>query len=64
MAVQGKERYVCDSKGRKKAVVLDMKSYNQLMEDMEDLRLIAERKSEPTVSLAEAEKRLKARGLL
>lgn len=62
--MQKRERFICDSRGRKKAVVLDVKFYNELMEDIEDLRLVAERRNETTVPLEEVEKRLKARGLL
>ncbi len=64
MTTAKSERFVTDAKGRKKAVILDIKLYQEMLEDLEDLRLIAERKDEPTSSLTEAEKRLKARGLL
>lgn len=56
--------YIVDSKGRKKGVILDLKTYEELLEDLEDLRLVAERKDEPTTSLKEVEKRLKKHGLL
>lgn len=58
------ETFVTDKKGKRRAVILDIKVYQQLLEDLEDLRLIAERKDEPTSSLEEVEARLKARGLL
>ena len=59
-----KERFVTDSKGRKKAVILDIRLYQEMLEDLEDLRLLAERKDEATSSLDEVEARLKARELL
>jgi hypothetical protein len=59
-----KERFITDDKGRKKAVILDIKLYQELLEDLEDLRLLAERRDESTSSLQEVEERLKARGLL
>ena len=64
MATLGKERFITDDKGKKEAVILDIKLYQELLEDLEDLRLLAERKDEVTSSLQEVEERLKARGLL
>ena len=64
MRASQKQEYVVDSRGRKRAVVLDIKAYRELLEDLEDLRLLAERKDETTSSLEEVEKRLRARGLL
>ena len=40
------------------------KLYQEILEDLEDLRLLAERKDEATSSLQEVEGRLKASGLL
>ncbi len=59
-----KERFITDNKGRKKAVILDIKSYQEILEDLADLRLLAERRDEATSSLQEVEERLKARGLI
>lgn len=59
-----KESYITDTKGRKKAVVLPLRDYRELLEDLADLRLLAERRDEPTRPLREVEQRLKARGLL
>ncbi|MCL0041357.1 hypothetical protein M1N08_01220 [Dehalococcoidia bacterium] len=59
-----KERFITDDKGRKKAVILDIKLYQEILEDLEDLRLLAERRDEATSSLQEVEERLKARGRL
>ncbi len=64
MTTLKKERFITDDKGRKKAVVLDIKLYQALLEDLEDLRLLAERRDEATSSLQEVEERLKTRGLL
>ena len=64
MTTLNKETFVTDEKGRKKAVILDIKLYHQLLEDLEDLRLLAERRDEATSSLQEVEARLKANGLL
>lgn len=64
MSVLGKEKFITDGKGKRKAVILDIKLYQEILEDLEDLRLLAERKDEATSSLQEVEERLKARGLL
>ena len=56
-------RYLVDESGRKISVVLAMNEYRQLMEDLQDLALIAERKNEPTESLGEVKKRLQAKWL-
>ena len=64
MTTLKKEKFITDNKGRKKAVIIDIKLYQELLEDLEDLRLLAERRDEATSSLQEVEERLKARGLL
>ena len=64
MTALKKETFVIDNKGRKKAVILDIKLYQEMLEDLEDLRLLAERRDEVTSSLQEAEERLKAHGIL
>ena len=59
-----KEEFITDSKGKRKAVILDIHLYQEILDDLEDLRLLAERKDEATSSLEEVEERLKARGFL
>jgi len=61
---QLKTEFITDVNGKKKAVILDIELYQELLEDLEDLRLLAERRDEATSSLSEVEERLKARGLL
>jgi hypothetical protein len=53
-----KIQFVVNEKGSKKSVLLPIKEYEQLLEDMEDLALMAERKNEPTESLDVVKKRL------
>ena len=57
-------QYLIDESGKKTAVVIPVDEYEELMEDLHDLAIIAERKDEPTISLDEVKKRLKADGLL
>jgi PHD/YefM family antitoxin component YafN of YafNO toxin-antitoxin module len=40
------QQYITNQKGKKTAVILPIKIYEQLMEDLHDLAIIAERKSE------------------
>ena len=58
------EEYIVDKKGRKKSVVLDIKEYEDLLEDVESLALIADTKDESKISFEEIKKRLKASGRL
>ena len=51
-------RYLVDESGRKISVVLAISEYKQLMEDIQDLALIAERKNEPTENFGDLKKRL------
>jgi len=53
------KKFIINEKGEKTAVVLDINEYWQLLEDIEDLRLIAERRNEPTIKIDDAEKELK-----
>lgn len=57
-------QFIVDESGIKKAIILPMEDYEELLEDIHDLAVIAERKDEPTVSLEEMKKRLKADGLI
>ena len=60
----GKAQYLVDESGQKTAVVLPVKEYEELLEDIHDLAVIAERKDEPTASFDELKKRLEADGLI
>ncbi len=64
MKAKTKEQFVVDKGGRRKAVILPMEEYEELLEDIHDLAVAAERRDEETVSTQELRKRLKARGLL
>lgn len=57
-------QYIVDKEGQKTAVVLPLEEYEEMLEDLHDLAIIAERKDEPTVSMKELKERLKADGLL
>lgn len=57
-------RFIVDESGNKTDVILPLEDYEELLEDIHDLTIIAERKDEPSISLEELKKRLKADGLL
>ena len=59
-----RERYVVDREGRRSAVVIPIREYERLLEDIHDLAVIAERRGEPTVSFEELKSRLRADGFL
>ena len=57
-------KYITDEKGRKKEVILPIKNFENLLEDLEDLAIVAERRNEGTVDHEVVIKRLKKDGLL
>ena len=62
MATQ--EQYVVDLKGKKTAVILSLKRYQELMEDLHDLAVVAERRNERAIGPERTERRLNNTGLL
>jgi PHD/YefM family antitoxin component YafN of YafNO toxin-antitoxin module len=59
-----REQYIVDENGKKTAVVIPVKEYERLLEDVHDLSVVAERRDEPTVSLDDLKRRLRADGLI
>ncbi len=53
------EQFVTDPQGRKMGVILSLKRYRQLLEDLHDLAIVAERREEKPVSFEEMKRRLK-----
>lgn len=62
--VAPRTQFIVDAKGRKKAVLLSLKEYEKLIEDLHDLAQVAERRDERTVSLKEMKRRLRKDGVL
>ena len=58
------EQYVVDGKGQKTTVILSIGAYAELLEDLHDLSIIAERRDEPTITFENIKKGLKEDGLL
>jgi hypothetical protein len=57
-------KYIVDKEGQKTEIVLPLDEYEELLEDIHDLAVIAERKNEPTISLEELKKKLHAGGFI
>ncbi len=62
MAVR--EQFIVDAKGKKTGIILPLKRYRKLMEDLHDLAVVAERRAEAPISLEAMKRRLKKDGLL
>jgi hypothetical protein len=56
-------QYLTNEKGKKTAVVMPVQDYEKLLEDMDDLAVIAERREEPTISHDELKRSLKRNGV-
>ena len=52
-------RFVVDGEGKRQSVVMPIEEYQQMLEGIQDLALIAERNDEPTEPLDEVLKRLR-----
>ena len=57
-------QYVTDEKGNKTADILPIKEFEELLEDLQDLAVLAERRDESTISHEEVVARLKRDGYL
>ena len=58
------KKFIVDEKGQKTEIVLPLNEYEELLEDLHDLAVIAERKDEPAVSFEELKKKLHADGFI
>ena len=57
-------QYITDEKGKKKSVILPVSKFKELIEDIEDLASVAERRDEPTISHKRFLAELKNDGLI
>lgn len=57
-------KYVTNETGEKTAVILPIEEFEELLEDLEDLAVIIERRDETTISHKEVVAKLKQNGLL
>lgn len=61
---KSRTQYIIDEKGNKMATVVPIKEYEELIEDLHDLAIVAERRDEPTISFEILKEKLKKDGLL
>jgi hypothetical protein len=57
-------QYVTNETGKKVAVILPIKEFEELIDDFEDLAVLAERRNEPTISHEKLIAKLKRDGRL
>ena len=65
--IQSKElnlQYITNEAGEKTAVILPIADFEELLEDLQDLAIVAERRDEPTISHQELIAELQRDGLL
>jgi PHD/YefM family antitoxin component YafN of YafNO toxin-antitoxin module len=55
---QATKQFIVNENGEKTAVILSIEEYEELLEDIEDLAIIAERRDEPTEPLSVVKERL------
>lgn len=57
-------QYITDQRGKKTAAVMPISDYEKLMEDLDDLAVIADRHDEPTTPHEKFKAELKRNGVL
>jgi hypothetical protein len=57
-------QYLTDERGERTAVVLPISDYEKLLEDLEDLAVVAERRDEPVIPHQQFIAELKRDGIL
>jgi hypothetical protein len=62
--LESRVQYVTNSDGEKTAVIVPINEFEELLEDVEDLAVVAERRDEPTVPHDELLAGLKRDGLI
>jgi len=61
---QLKPQYVTNEAGERTAIILPIEEFQELLEDVENLAVLAERRDEPTVSHEQLVAELRRDGLL
>lgn len=57
-------QYITNPQGKKTAVILPIKEFEEFLEDIEDLVVLLERRDEPTIAFEEVVENLKKNGFL
>ena len=55
------QQYIVDRDGNRQAVIVPLRNYERLLEDLHDLAVVAERRDEETISFDEMTRRLRGR---
>ncbi|MBZ5537537.1 MAG: type II toxin-antitoxin system Phd/YefM family antitoxin [Acidobacteriia bacterium] len=58
------EQFIVNAKGKKTGVLLSLKQYQRLMEDLHDLAIVAERRQEKPKAFEELKQNLRKNGRL
>lgn len=58
------EVFIIDKKGKKTAAILPIEKYKELIEDLHDLSIVAERRDEPMILFDQLKKDLKENGIV
>lgn len=61
---KNREQFIVNEDGEKTAVVVPIDQYKELLEDIHDFVIVAERRNEETITLVELRERLRKDGLL
>ena len=56
------EQFIVDHRGKTVGVVLDLERYRQMVEDYNDLRIVAERRKNPKLGYEELRGKIRRRG--
>jgi hypothetical protein len=64
MSVPIPVQYLTDDQGKRTGVVLSISDYEKLVEDLDDLAVIAERRNEPSIPHEEFVAELKRDGII
>ena len=59
-----KVQYITNEAGERRSVIMSIEDFEALLEDLEDMALVVERRHEPTISHKELKAELKRDGLL
>jgi len=59
-----KLKYITDKRGNKTEVIMKVKDFEELIEDLNDMAIVAERRDEETIKHEDLIKELKRDGLL
>jgi len=57
-------QYITNDAGERISVILSIQEFQELLEDLEDLAVVAERRNEPTISHLQLVSELKKDGLI